>query len=164
MARVNPHFNLGPLIDKEKLKADGSNYADWVRSLRIVLRSAKKYYVLTTPLPAEPGPGASEVEHNVHRTKLDDSNAVQCLMTACMESELRGRFENTTPHMIFQELDVVYAKHARNERYEVTHAMWNCKMKEGTPVSEHMIMRSGQRLTELGFLIPESLGTDIVLM
>ena len=40
MARVNPQFNLGPLIEKEKLKADGSNYADWVHSLRIVLRSA----------------------------------------------------------------------------------------------------------------------------
>src|ERR1041384_3676167 len=74
-------------------------------------------------------------------------------MTACMESELQGRFENTAPHLIVQELDALYAKHARTERYEVTHAMWNCKMKEGTPVSEHMIkiMRLGQRLTEMGF-------------
>ena len=45
MAHVNPQFNLGALIEKEKLKVDGSNYADWVRSLRIVLRSAKKDYV-----------------------------------------------------------------------------------------------------------------------
>src|SRR3954470_2177228 len=44
--------------------------------------------------------------------------------------------------------------------------MWNCKIKEGTPVSEHVIkiMRLRQRLTELGFPIPESLGTYIVLM
>src|ERR1041384_4151765 len=91
-------------------------------SLRIALRSAKKDYVLTTPLPAEPGPGASEAEHNVHQTKLDDSNVVQCLMTTCMESELQGRFENTTPHLTVQELDALYAKHARTERYEVTHA------------------------------------------
>ena len=166
MARVNPQFNLGPLIEKEKLKADGSNYADWVRSLRIVLRSAKKDYVLTTPLPEAPGPDATVAEQNVHQTKLDDSTAVQCLMTACMESELQGRFENTVPHLIIQELDALYAKHARTERYEVTHALWNCKKKEGSPVSENMIkiMGFGQRLTQLGFLIPESLGTDIVLM
>src|SRR3954462_8318297 len=52
------------------------------------------------------------------------------------------------------------------ERYEVTHAMWNCKMKEGFPVSEHVIkiMGYGQRLTQLGFPIPESVGTDIGLM
>src|SRR4051812_45468326 len=87
-------------------------------------------------------------------------------MTACMESELQGRFENNTPHLIIQELDALYAKHARTERYEVTHAMWNCKMKEGTTVSEHVtkITHLGQRLTELGFPIPQSLGTYIVLM
>ena len=88
MARINPQFNLGPLIEKEKLKPNGSNYADWVRSLRIVLRSAKKDYVLTTPLPEAPGPEATAAEQNVHQTKLDDSIAVQCLMTACMELEL----------------------------------------------------------------------------
>src|SRR4051812_6362107 len=39
-------------------------------------------------------------------------------------------------------------------------------MKEGSPVSEHVIkiMGFGQRLTQLGFRILESLGTDIVLM
>src|SRR3954464_155398 len=87
-------------------------------------------------------------------------------MTACMESELQGRFENTAPHLIILELDALYAKHARTERYEVTHALWNCKMKEGSPVSDHVIkiMGFGQRLTQLGFPIPESLGTEFVLM
>src|SRR3954469_21864647 len=98
MARVNPQFNLGPLIEKEKLKADGSNYADWVRSLRIVLRSAKKDYVLAAALPEAPGHEATVDEQNVHQTKLDDSTTIQCLMIACMESEIQGRFENTDPH------------------------------------------------------------------
>src|SRR4051812_25994501 len=121
MARVNPQFNLGPLIEKEKLKVDGSNYADCVRSLRIVLRSAKKDYVRTIPLLEASGPDATAAEQNVHQTKLDDSVVVQCLMTACMESELQGRFENTVPHLIIQELDALYAKHARIEHHEVSH-------------------------------------------
>ena len=41
-------------------------------------------------------------------------------MTACMESELQGRFENIAPHLIIQELYALYAKHARTERYVVT--------------------------------------------
>ena len=53
MAR-NTSFSLGPMLEKEKLAANGSNYVDWVRTLRLVLRSAKKEYVLDTPLPAEP--------------------------------------------------------------------------------------------------------------
>ena len=99
MARVNPQFNLGPLIEKEKLKGDGSNYADWIRSLRIVLRSAKKDYVLTTPLPVAP----TAAEQNVYQTKLDDFTTVQFLMIACMESELQGRFETTEPYLIIQD-------------------------------------------------------------
>ena len=130
MTHVNTQFNLGPLIEKEKFKGDGSNYPDQIRSLRIVLRSAKKDYVLTTPLPVAPTAEATVAEQNVYQTKLDDCTAVQCLMIACMESELQGRFETTEPYLIIQELDALYAKHARTERYKVTHALWNCKMKE----------------------------------
>ena len=98
MARVNPQFNLGPLIEKEKLKGDGSNYADSIRFLRIVLRSAKKDYVLMTPLPVAPTAEATVAEQNVYQTKLDDCTEVQCLLVACMESELQGRFETTEPY------------------------------------------------------------------
>ena len=49
MAR-NTTFNLAPMLEKEKLAANGGNYGDWIRILRIVLRSAKKEYVLDAPL------------------------------------------------------------------------------------------------------------------
>ena len=68
---------------------------------------------------------------------------VQYLMIACMESDLHGRFETTEPYLIIQEIDALYAKNARTERYEVTHALWNFKMKEGAPVSEHVIKIMG---------------------
>ena len=42
-------FNLAPMLEKQKLAANGENYADWIRSLRVVLRSAKDY-VLDQPL------------------------------------------------------------------------------------------------------------------
>ena len=102
MARFNPQFNLGPLIGKEKLKGDGSNYADWIRSLIIVLRSAKKDYILTKPLPVASTAEATVEKQNVYQTKLDDCTAVQCLMIACMESELQGRFETAKPFLITQ--------------------------------------------------------------
>ena len=43
-------FNLAPMLVKEKLAANGGNYADWIRNLRFVLRSAKKDYMLDQPL------------------------------------------------------------------------------------------------------------------
>ena len=60
----NAAFPLGPILEKEKLAATGNNYADWVHNLRIVLRSAKRMYVLETPLPAKPAATALEDEQN----------------------------------------------------------------------------------------------------
>ena len=48
-------------LEKIELKDDGSNNADWVRDLRIVLNAAQKAYVLNAPLGAPP-PQASFVD------------------------------------------------------------------------------------------------------
>lgn len=164
MARNTP-FNLGPMLEKEKLAANGKNYADWVRTLRIVLRSAKKEYALDAALPAAPAADASEDEKNVYATKVDDATVVQCLMLTCMEPELQKRFENATAFDMIEALKAMYQTQARAERYEITTTLWECKMAEGASVGEHMIkmLGYGTRLAALGFPIPEALGTDLVL-
>ena len=40
MARAVAPLNFNAFLEKEKLKDDGSNYADWVRNLRIILTAA----------------------------------------------------------------------------------------------------------------------------
>ena len=40
MARNNNAFSLGPMLEKEKLAANGGNYADWFRNLGFVLKVA----------------------------------------------------------------------------------------------------------------------------
>ena len=44
-------FSLRSILEKDKL--NGTNYSDWVRNLRIVLRADKKESVLDTPIPEE---------------------------------------------------------------------------------------------------------------
>ena len=48
----NSSSNLRSILEKEKL--NGTNFVDWNRNLRIVLRQEKKEYVLETPYPDEP--------------------------------------------------------------------------------------------------------------
>src|SRR4051812_31881569 len=62
-------------------------------------------------------------------------------------------------------LNALYLKQARTERYEITKQLWECKMAEGSSISEHVIKLVGyaQRLSALGFAIPTTLGTDILL-
>ena len=42
MARAVVPLNFNVFLEKAKLKDDGSNYTDWVRSLRIILIAAQK--------------------------------------------------------------------------------------------------------------------------
>src|SRR3954466_15419220 len=86
-------------------------------------------------------------------------------MLTCMDTELQKRFVNFTVVDMVTQLNALYRKHARTERYEVTKQLWECKMPEGSSLSEHMIKLVGyaQRLNALGFVIPMTLGTDILL-
>ena len=89
MAHIVPAINLGPLLEKKPLAANESNYADWVRSLRTVLRGIKKEYVLDAPPSEDIDDDASEANKDAHTLKSDDAIAVQCLMLTCMDPELQ---------------------------------------------------------------------------
>ncbi|KAI5014715.1 hypothetical protein ZWY2020_056105 [Hordeum vulgare] len=63
MSNVNLNFNA--FLEKNKMKDDGSNYADWVRNLKLILEAAKKAYVLNAPLGDPPAPTAAQDILNV---------------------------------------------------------------------------------------------------
>ena len=82
MVRNNTqYFSLRSVLEKDKL--NGTNYADWIRNLRIVLRAEKKEDVLDTPLPEEPAE-----EKTAYRKACDNNLEVSCLMLACMEPDI----------------------------------------------------------------------------
>jgi hypothetical protein len=61
MDRVVVPLNFNALLEKTKLKGDGSNYTDWVRNLRIILIASQKVYVLDAPLGDAPHPSSVDV-------------------------------------------------------------------------------------------------------
>ena len=85
-------FNLAPMLEKEKLVADGGNYANWMRNLRFVIRSSKKEYVLDQPPGDAPKKDATPEEVAAYTARSDDYDSVQCLMLTCMDPELQKRF------------------------------------------------------------------------
>ena len=57
MVRNNTQsFSLRSVLEKDKL--NGTNYADWIRNLRIVLMEEKKEDILDILLPEEPADDA----------------------------------------------------------------------------------------------------------
>ena len=91
MAQNQP-FALCFVLESNKLNE--TNYADWIRNLRIVLRAANKEDVLDNPLLEEPAANAPDAEKNAYRRAVDNDHEVSCLMLAYMEPELQMQFEN----------------------------------------------------------------------
>jgi hypothetical protein len=86
-------FFLAPMLERVKLTVTGNNYADWVRTLRIVLRSTKKDYVLDQTLGDPPSPEMAQDIVNMFDTRKDDFSAVKNLMLSCMDPMLQNCFE-----------------------------------------------------------------------
>ena len=59
-------------LEKNKLKDDSSNDADWIRDPRIILIAAQKNYVLDAPLGDGPFAGADADVMNIWQAWYDD--------------------------------------------------------------------------------------------
>src|SRR3954470_3147379 len=81
------------------------------------------------------------------------------------DTELQKCYEKFTVFYMVKQLNRVYLKQARTERYEITKQLWECKMAEGSSIREHVMKLVGyaQRLSALRFAIPTTLNTDILL-
>ncbi|KAK8977455.1 hypothetical protein V6N11_008370 [Hibiscus sabdariffa] len=66
---------------------------------------------------------------------------------------------------MIQNLKEIYEGQARQERYETSKALFQCKMTEGTPVGAHFIKMMGyvQTLEKLGFPLKNELAIDLIL-
>ena len=91
MANAHVNMNFNAFLEKTKLKDDGSNCADWVHNLRIILIVARKNCVLEAPLGARPAAGATPDVVNALQSKADDYSIDQCAMLYGLESGLQRR-------------------------------------------------------------------------
>ena len=156
-------FALRSILEKDKL--NGTNFATWFRNLRIVLRHDKKEHVLETQLPAEPDVDESTAVKNSYRRSCDESIEISCLMLAYMEPDLQQQFENVEAFDMIESLKGMFQAQARTERYNVSRALLECKLKEANPLIPHVIKMVGytQSLEKLGFPLSQELATDVIL-
>ncbi|KAK8636263.1 hypothetical protein V6N13_004967 [Hibiscus sabdariffa] len=125
----------------------------------------RKEYVIEEPVPDEPAANAPRTDKDKFKKHMDDMVDVGCLMLATMDSELQKQHENMVAYEMIQNLKEIYEGQARQERYETSKALFQCKMTEGTPVGAHVIKMMGyvQTLEKLGFPLKNELATDLIL-
>src|SRR3954447_20126363 len=103
MAQNTNHSNnyMRSILEMEKL--NHTNFLDWHRNLRIVLKPEKKLYVLDTPIPDEP-PVTPRAPHTAWTKHVDDSIEVSSLMLASMIPELQKDLELLTAYDMIVQL------------------------------------------------------------
>ena len=156
-------ISLRSILEKDKL--NGTNFLDWFRNLRIVLKQERKTYVLERPIPEEPAANAPRAQRDAYTKHLDDSVNVGCLMLATMVPELQRALEHMEAYEMIVHLKEMFQQQARQERFETTKALHSCKMAEGASVSAHVMKMKGyiDHLERLGFPISQELVTDLIL-
>src|SRR6266498_1918583 len=160
---LSSSFTLRYILEKEK--RNETNFIDWIRNLRIVLKQERKDYILQNPIPLEPAANTPRAERGAYKKHSDDAVDATCLMLATMNSELQKQFENMMAFDIVVQLKNLFQAQARVEWYEMTKALHECKIAEGALVSSHVISMIGyiENLERLGFPYNQDLAIDIIL-
>src|SRR3989337_365576 len=164
MAR-NTAFFLAPMLERVKLAATGNNYADWVHTLRIVLRSAKKDYVLDQTLGDSPTPEMAQDIIHVFDSRKDDFGVVTELMLSCMDPVLQKCYERLSTFEMIEALNVLYHKHDLAEVHEMTEAMEECNIHKESLVNEQGVKLANyyDSMAEQGINVPQTPGNDLIL-
>jgi hypothetical protein len=134
-------LNLRSLLQKEKL--NGANFIDWYCNLRILLRQEKTEYVLTEPYPNDLPAGSTAVDHRAHEKRCDDALNVSCLMLATISPDLQKQYKHVNAYTMIQGLRGMFENQARGERYNISKALFACKLEEGSLVKTHVIKMMG---------------------
>ncbi|KAG8649204.1 hypothetical protein MANES_08G076274v8 [Manihot esculenta] len=112
-ANNNFTLSLRSILEKDKLKENRTNFVDWFRNLRIILKQEKKTYVLEAILEPPPADATNAVKDK-HKKHVDDSMTLD-----------------------------TFQQQARQDKYETTIALHDCKMAEGESVSAHVLKMKG---------------------
>ena len=80
-------FTLQSILEKDKL--NGTNFLNWSRNLRIVLKQERKSYVLDIAIPPVASSNAPRAQKDAYEKHLNDSVDVKCLMLATVVLDLQ---------------------------------------------------------------------------
>src|SRR3954466_8978249 len=111
-------FALRTILEKDKL--NDTNFTNWYRNLRIILKQEKKDHVLDNPLPDEPNENASVAVTNAYRRTKDESTKIRCLMVSHMEPYLQQQFENVEAYDMIKSLKSMFQDQENIESYQVS--------------------------------------------
>ncbi|GJR61584.1 retrotransposon protein, putative, ty1-copia subclass [Tanacetum coccineum] len=155
--------SISSILDKEKF--NGSNFLDWYRNLRIVLRNEQKLHQLEEALPEAPPTTAIADVRNAYTRRVAEQKEVACLMLVSMTLEIQKNLEDRPAFKILQELKTMFQQQAEQELFETVKVFHACKQDEGQSVSTYVLKIKAylDQMERLGYPMPLVLGVNMIL-
>ncbi|GJY13384.1 hypothetical protein Tco_0382693, partial [Tanacetum coccineum] len=149
----------------EKHQLSGPNFNEWLRALKLVVRTEKLQYVFETPLPPAPAASADNQVLADWNTLFDRHNEVACLILGTMSPKLYQQFENKSPQEMITELQKMYGKPPGVELQELVNMFHSCKQAEGQSISDHVLLMKSylDQLATLNYAFPDKVSINFIL-
>ncbi|GJY16329.1 hypothetical protein Tco_0386751 [Tanacetum coccineum] len=147
-------------------KFTGSNFTNWYRNLRIVLRYKKKIKFVEQPIgPAPDRETADPDTIDKYYESVNLEQEVSCIMLSSMSPDLQRTLEKYNAFDMMKELKTMFEEQAKHELFKIVKAFHTCKQEDGQSVSSYILnmKRYLDTLERLGYAMPKELGVSLVL-
>jgi hypothetical protein len=94
-----------------------------------VLRQEKTEYILSEPYPEDLPAGSNAVDRRAYEKCCDYVLNVSCLMLAIMFPDMQKQYEHVDAYTMIQGLHGMFENQARAERYNISKALFACKLE-----------------------------------
>ena len=105
-SNTTSNMSLRSILEKDKLNR--TNFLDWYRNLRIVLKQERKEYILDQPVPNKPAANAPKAQKDAYSKHLNDSIDVTYLMLRCMDSNIQKQLIEMDAYTIIGHLKEMF--------------------------------------------------------
>ncbi|GJY18623.1 zinc finger, CCHC-type containing protein [Tanacetum coccineum] len=147
-------------------KLIGSDFTNWYRNLRIVLRYEKKIKFVEQPTGHAPYLEMADPDTiDKYYENVNLEQEVACLILSSMSLDLQMTLEKYNAYDMLKELKTVFKEQAKQELFETVKAFHACKQEEGQSVSSYLLKMKSylDTLERLGYAMPNELGVSRIL-
>ncbi|KAK4385703.1 hypothetical protein Sango_2694300 [Sesamum angolense] len=155
---------LTVILDNNKF--NGTNYADWLHNLRIVLDYENQGYIMDKQLPQTLPDGSSSEERETFERWHADHRKVRSIILASMSNDVQKQYDRLDDvASILQRMKEVYVIPDKHTRYVATKEFFRAKMTEGFSVQEHGVKMLSlvEKIEDLKVGLDNDMYIDLIL-
>jgi gag-polypeptide of LTR copia-type len=129
---------LSFFMEGERLRVDGSNFADWYSRLRTSLKRANILFTIEMHVEEHPDNDVGDQEILDHYVRRQKCSVVRNVMIFSMSEDLSIQFQDTDSYDMMDTLKTMFVREFRVARFELESKFLSTKMEERTSLGDHL--------------------------